>query len=238
MAQPEARYSTGDVVAHPRRPEWGSGVVKQAQVITHEGRPAQRLSVDFANKGRVVINTALAPLTLRTQRTPLRPDPGPEGARPEEEDAMARIASSPTPASGSAAHGSSTGGAGGWLSQLERANGHGGHELWGLPQACNDPFEPLHKRLQATLETYKFSTEPRSLIDWAVIQTGLNDPLSKYTRSELEQAFPRFARDRDDHLKDLVRQIKRKGDAAQLAATLSQTKLPAAINALQRAMRA
>lgn len=228
------RFSTGDQVAHPRRPEWGSGVVRQVQAITHEGRPAQRLAVDFANKGRVVINTALAPLKLRD---PQQGSSQPNDSQGNEEN-MTRIAGSTAGTSLSkAASAAPSSGGGGWLAQLERASGHRSHELWDLPHAMTDPFESLGKRLSATLDSYRFSTEPRSLIDWAVIQTGLNDPLSKYTRSELEQAFPRFARDRDEHLRDLVRQLKRKGDNETIQATLRATKLPAASNALQRAMR-
>lgn len=47
------RFSTGDRVRHPARPEWGEGRVESV-------RPAgagQRLGVRFANHGRVTINT-------------------------------------------------------------------------------------------------------------------------------------------------------------------------------------
>lgn len=234
MSQTQARFAAGDVVAHPRRPEWGSGVVKQAQAITHEGQDAQRLAVDFANQGRVVINTAIAPLT-RADSARSGQDSDHKGS----EDMTRLLGSTATGTSRTQGSNAGTGSSGGgWLAQLERASGQSRHELWGLPHAMTDPFETLTKRLEATLDSYKFSTEPRSLIDWAVIQTGLNDPLSKYTRSELEQAFPRFARDRDEHLKDLVRQIKRKGDATVLQSMLRTAKTPAAINGLQRAMRA
>lgn len=207
-------FQTGDLVAHPRRPEWGSGVVREARIVHHEGREAQRLTVDFANKGRVVINTAVAPLQ-----------------RKESRQNMTR-----TLTSTGSGHGSGNGG-GGWLDQLERASGGRKHELWDLPHPMTDPFEPLHKRLQATLDSYQYSTEPRSLIEWAIVQTDLDDPLSKYTRSELEQAFPRYARDRDEHLRNLVRQIKRKGDTHVLSEALKRTKTASGINALQKAMR-
>lgn len=225
----DQQFQTGDLVAHPRRPEWGSGVVKEARLIQHDGRQAQRLAVEFANKGRVVINTAVAPLERKGSR----------------ENMTRTLTSTGTGHGSSGANGSSasssgvSGGAsgGGWLAQLERASGGAKHELWDLPSSMTDPFEPLHKRLQATLDSYKYSTEPRSLIDWAVLQTGLDDPLTKYTRSELEQAFPRFARDRDEHLRNLVRQIKRKGDTHVLSEALHRTKIAAGINALQKAMR-
>lgn len=220
-------------MVHPRRPEWGQGVVKDARPITHEGQSAQRVAVEFANRGRVVINTAVAKLS-------------PKGS----EDSMTRTSATTTTlttkrpaggASGSAGSGGSASGGGvsggGWLSELERANGSQKHELWDLTGPMTDPFSTLAQRLEATLDSYKFSTEPRSLIDWAVVQTGLDDPLSKYTRSEMEQAFGRFARDRDQHLHDLIRQLKRKGEAAVLNQTLSRLRLPAAKSALQKAMR-
>ena len=48
--------------SHGRRPEWGDGTVDRAVSIKHEGRPAQRLIVRFAHRGRVSINTAIAEL--------------------------------------------------------------------------------------------------------------------------------------------------------------------------------
>ena len=124
---------------------------------------------------------------------------------------------------------------GGWLAALDKSSANS-HELWDLPDQLTDPFASLGDRLKATLQTYKYSTEPRALMDWAVRQTGLNDPLSKYTRHELEQAFPRFARDRDHHLRDLVKQLKRKDDFATLK-DCGRGLFPAAQSALDKAIR-
>ena len=201
------RFQRGDLVVHPNRKDWGQGVVKDASPISHQGTQAQRLAVEFANRGRVVINTAVAPLLPK-----------------EHSDPMSRS--------------SSTNSGGGWLSQLEKATGNATHELWDLPDALTDPFASVAKRLDATLDTYRFSSSPRGLIDWAVLQTGLDDPLSKYTRHELEQAFPRFARDRDQHLVSLVRQLKRSNEQATLNAALQNSRLPAAARAaLTKAMK-
>lgn len=197
------RYQQGDVVTHPRRPEWGQGVVKAAQAIVHQGNAAQRLSIEFANHGRVVINTAVAPLAPKGKKQTM---------------------------SSSIAAGK------GWLDQLERSNKNS-HELWELPEALTDVFSSDLQRLAATLDSYKFTTEPRPLIDWAVIQTGMNDPLTKYTRHDLEQAFARFARNRDQHLKELIRQLKRNGKHQTLVQARSQCKVLAGQSALERAMR-
>jgi len=181
-----ATFQVGDRVMLRTRPEWGQGTIEQARPAQHESRPAQRLVVNFARHKRVTLNSGVAPLQA-ADAAQHAPD------HPEKSTNM-----SSTNASSDK----------GWLAQLEAAQ-TGGHELWDLPEATTDPFASLADRIQATLDTYRFSTEPKSLIDWAAVQTGLNDPLSKYTRHELEQAFPRFTRDRDKHLKDLIWQARK-----------------------------
>lgn len=205
------QFCRGDLVIHPRRPEWGEGVIDQAVAVTYEGKPAQRLIVKFANQGLVTINTGVAPL--------LRKD--------------ATITMSTTTTNSSSTSLRSTGN--GWLGSL--APQPSAAELSRLPDAMTDPFASVGKRLQATLDSYRFSAEPRSLIEWGIAQTGLSDPLSKYTRHELEQAFPRFARDRDNHLHELVRLIKRQGKTELFSQALQNTANPTAKNALQRAVK-
>lgn len=206
------------MVIHARRPEWGEGTVEQASATFHEGRPAQRLVVSFTHHGRITINTGVAPLvrkeTLATMSTTSSPRfPAPENAPNAELPDATK----------------------GWLGKLGQTKT--GDELYRLPDAMTDPFLPPSKRLQAVLDSYRFSTEPRSLIDWAIAQTGLKDPLSKHTRHDLEQAFPRFARDRENHLFELVRGLKRQNRADTLQETLRDTTLPAARNALQKAIK-
>lgn len=212
-------FRPGDVVVHPRRLEWGDGVVDQATNIDHEGRNAQRLVIRFAHRERVTLNTAVAPLMSKDLYSAMR------------NDHPSRGTSRTTQGSGGATSNSN----GGWLSTLEQAPSE--HELWRLPELMSDPFLSLGRRLEATLDSYRFSTEPRSLTAWAVAQTGLHDPLTKYTRQELESAFPRFARDRNVHLQDLVRLIKRKGEGKILEKALSDTRNNAAKDALRRAMK-
>jgi len=125
----------------------------------------------------------------------------------------------------------------GWLGALADSNGNTEHELTALPETMTDPFGSIASRLVATLDSYRFSTEARCLLDWAVAQTGLDDPLTKYTRHELEEAFPRFTRQRDRHLQDLVRQIKTQGKIEVLNDVMAKTHHAAASQALQDAMR-
>ena len=83
--------------------------------------------------------------------------------------------------------------------------------LKSLPDAATDPLSSLASRLRASLGLYRYSTEPRSLLDWAVAQTQLGDPLSHLNRHELEQAFGLFALHRDRHLKTLAAAARKAG---------------------------
>ena len=73
-----------------------------------------------------------------------------------------------------------------------------------LPEAARDPFSSLESRFKATLGLYRFAPEGGSLLDWASMQTGMQDPLSEYARPELEALFKRFAQARDEHLRSLA----------------------------------
>jgi hypothetical protein len=88
-----------------------------------------------------------------------------------------------------------------------------------LPQNTTDPFTPLKSRLQATLRLFRFSDQAASLMEWAAAQTGLVDPLSRFTRQELEDYFKRWAIVRDDQLRKLCNEMKRQ-DPTGLAAEM------------------
>ncbi len=240
-------FEKGDRVKHPKRPEWGSGVVRDTQAITHEGQAAQRVTIDFVGKGRVVINAAIAPLEKVGDAPP------PRKADKDYDGSAAQLWAGAPTSNGQPA-GKSGSGAGmtalrskketgspltkdNWLDELETAGGKK-HELWILPDELTNPFATPEQRLKATLDTYKYSTEPRALIEWARRQTGLDDPLTRYTRPELEQAFPRFARDRDAHLRMIVRDLKRANDMATIKASMKGGLIPAAQSAIDRAIRA
>ena len=204
-------FNTGDMVMHPRRMEWGEGVVNHASNITHQGVSAQKLQVDFKHHGRVTINTAIAPLVSR-------------------ESVSAMSTSTPT------------GMGQGWLSSLEEQN-KTEHELWQLPESLTDPFLSTAVRLRNVLDTYRFSisrSDPnsaKSILEWAIAQTGLTDPMTRYTRQEMEQAFPRYARSRDNLLADMVLTLKKQGSKDLLQKVYSDTRHPAAKAALEKRLR-
>jgi hypothetical protein len=101
-----------------------------------------------------------------------------------------------------------------------------------LPEAATDPFSSLADRLKATLNLYKFSDAAASLLDWAAVQSGLKDPLSRFNRHELEQMFKRYAFVRDEHLKKLAIEMRRK-DPSGLDQMI-RSALPQAQQALRR----
>ena len=216
---PEMRsFSRGDVVVHTGCPQWGDGIVDEVVNIQHDGKAAQRLVVKFSNQGRVTLNTAIAPLVSKDAAVAMSNYQNPRF--------------SPSSSSSSSRSSTSSGGGsgGGWLSAFEKTE----HELHKLPDALNDPFLSLIQRIEATLDTYQFSKEPKLLIDWAIRQTKLSDPMTKYTRHELEVGFERFARDRDLHLRDLLRELKKQGRLSEFDAIRKRTKIPSAVSAMDR----
>ncbi len=206
-------------MVHASKPQWGTGVVKHAATITHHGQPAQRLRVCFANHATVMLNTAVAALR-----------PAREGQAIGSQASTGELTDMSASTSTATAHK-------GWLDELE---GHGGRgqELWELPHELSDAFLTLEQRLENTLRTFRFKPTDGTLFEWAVIQTGLDDPLTKYPRVELEQAFARYARDRDNHLFDLVRQLKREDKLPWLRKLAQKLRHPQARGTLEKAIRA
>lgn len=78
-----------------------------------------------------------------------------------------------------------------------------------LPDRATDPFLPFKSRLQHSLDLYRYEESPSKLMDWAAMQTGLKDPLARFNRHELEHWFLKFRIAADDHLKKLLRDMRR-----------------------------
>jgi len=78
-----------------------------------------------------------------------------------------------------------------------------------LPESMTDPFTSLRKRFAATLDGYRFGDGPSALLDWAAIQTGMKDPLSRFNRHELELWFTKFRVELDQHVKKLARELRK-----------------------------
>lgn len=210
-------WTKGDSVVHSTKPEWGHGEVIVAETMMHEGKPAQRLTIRFARAGTKTISTAFAKLLpaasqprLSELPTPPEPAPVPRGAQAangrsddHDPDPIAKAAISAEVAS-----------------------------LMGtLPDAATDPFSSLKSRFRATLDLYRFTTTGGSLLDWASAQTGMKDPLARFNRHELEQWFQKFRIELDNHLRRVVREIKKQDP--QGYAEVSAGASPAAARALR-----
>lgn len=181
-------WNYGDRVLHAKRPEWGAGLVTAAVKDVQDGRPCQRLTIRFDRAGIKTISTALADL-----------EAAPEGYEPPL-----------SAATGGGADQDSE-----WLAKLSGTSVQ--DRLNKLPDACTDPFTTGAARLKATLDLYRFTDSGGSLLDWAAAQSGMKDPMSKFNRHELEVLFQKFAFTRDEHLKKLVLEMKKK-EPAELAA--------------------
>lgn len=198
-------FKYGDRLIHAERPEWGVGIVTAAAAATHEGTSCQRLTCRFERAGLKTLLGAVADL------------------RPADEaEAIAAAPDHDAPADQT--------GDGGWLDQIESRDLPA--RMAQLPQVVSDPFTALEARLKATADLYRFSDQGSSLLDWASMQTRLKDPMTRFSRHELEDFFRRFAQNRDEHLRSLLLEAKKK-DPETIARVASKA-LPAARTAMQR----
>lgn len=216
-------FAKGDSVIHTGKPEWGPGDVMSAEGQLHEGKPCQRLTIRFSRAGLKTISTAFAdlrpaseaPLAMLARRVAAAPEePERNGKSREDTDNLrGNGESEPT-----------------MQDVLDRAASL--EALQKLPENINDPFVPVMKRVQATLDLYKLWDKPAGVLDWATIQTGLRDPMSMMSRHELEAQMDRFRISLDGHLKKILKDARRE-DAKAVDVALAQCG-PAAKAALRR----
>ncbi|MHC4305620.1 MAG: DUF3553 domain-containing protein [Planctomycetota bacterium] len=201
------KFEYGDRVRHTRRPEWGIGSIVKAEEMTLNDRRAQRVSVRFPNAGLKTISTAHAELQL------VNANSGPE------------------------TDGADTHPLGGWDKMKESdwlgevAQRKVVEAMTSIAPEARDPFMSLEKRVEACLDLYRFERTGRSLIDWAIAQSGLADPLSRFTRHELEVLFDQWAARRDEHMGGLLQEIKAGPD---VVAKLVESAPPGARDAVRR----
>lgn len=175
------KFQYGDTVRHAKRPEWGIGSVVKAEDVSSNGEYSQRLSVRFPNAGLKTINTSVADLeVIREDATAIRTD------EMDTIDDLHRMSQTD------------------WLAPLAQKKIDA--LMVSLPEPARDVFRSLESRLKATLDLYRFDKSGRGLIDWAVAQSGLADPLSRFSRHELEQHFDRWSHDREQHLGKLLQE--------------------------------
>jgi len=110
----------------------------------------------------------------------------------------------------------------GWLAELERGSDKGLSAE--LPDRIADPLASATQRLSALIDTFRFTDDPRGMIDWAVAQSGLDDPFTAYGRDEIAEAFRAFRAKRRLALTRMIRERVEANDRATLEHALHQAK--------------
>jgi hypothetical protein len=200
-------WNIGDRVVHTGKPEWGSGVVGTATRTTQDGKPCQMLAIRFERAGLKTISTAFANLVPAE-------DTGAISFAPE--------VASPPPASNGTSH-AARAKEDDFAARLMGASGAADirAQMAKLPDAATDPFSTPLDRLKATINLYRFQPTGGSLLDWAAMQSGLSDPLSRFNRHELEKFFESFVISRDGHLRKTLAEA-RKADPSGAASIIKQ----------------
>lgn len=235
-ATAQDKFQIGDRLIHPAKPEWGVGTVASASGTLHEGTPCQRLAIRFDRAGLKTISTAFVAFRKATAHTAKlhepKPQPAPQPAQqPSQPPASSAIRSSIMGSS------SSTGDGAPDPFGPPSATGlpHDPRELRRVMSAIGDdavdPFQTPAARLRSVLGLYRFEPTPGSLMDWAAAQSGLSDPLSHFTRHELEEYFSDFRRNLDKALSKAVADAS-KIDPAELR-LIAQSAPPGGQRALQ-----
>jgi hypothetical protein len=218
MSETPPLLSAGDKVRHRLRPEWGIGSVTKTELLTRQGTRDQRLWIRFANAGLKTMLRSVADLEAldaAAATTSAAPSAGASIA----ETLVAR----------EAVH------EGGWLGAIAKRRPE--DAMVGLPASASDPFLPFGKRVEIVLGLYRFQPTGGKLIDWAVAQSGLDDPLARFNRHELEAFFERWTFERDLALVRLAQEARLSGESA---AELDRRVAAAPSNlqpAIQRALR-
>jgi hypothetical protein len=209
MGMTAIAFKMGDKVRSSKRPEWGVGSIMKLEAITFQGKTDQRIFVRFA---------AVGMKTLLASAADLIPADG------SEDDVLTAIH---RPTTLSDVEKSKEGG---WLGSIERRGPEA--VMTSLPPAATDPFLSLRKRLENTVALYRFDGTPGRLIEWAVAQSGVDDPMTRFNRNQIEQFFQRWKFALDAHLITLLGEARRDPEALQSAMAKAS---PAAQRAVQKA---
>ncbi len=208
------RFSNGDRVRHVARPEWGVGTVTKveaAQGVQLNGHAPQRLSIRFPNAGLKTLVTGHAELARVNDGN----DPFADGESPVVQYWESKKDTD-------------------WLAPMAKKKVE--EAMMSLPPDVKDPFNSIQKRLTIMLGLYRFDRSGRGLMDWAVAQTGLDDPLSSFNRTDLEQKFDRWVFERDNYLAKLIQEARVPGidPGGTVLRNVLQTAPPAAQHIVRR----
>ena len=179
---PKEIFEFGDRVRLQRRPEWGVGSVVKVEAAMLNGTRSQSVSVRFANQGIKVLNTAVAEIELVSH---------------EHVEALADAKAHPMVQWHKISEND-------WLAPIAQRKIQ--EVMVSLPENVRDAFCSIKQRLKQTLDLFRFERTGGSLIEWAIAQSGLDDPLSRFTRQELELLFDRWMTYRQDHLLKMLQE--------------------------------
>ncbi|HMQ15467.1 MAG TPA: DUF3553 domain-containing protein [Phycisphaerae bacterium] len=112
----------------------------------------------------------------------------------------------------------------GWLDSLAGATAD--QRLRQLPSDVAQVLGTPAQRLAAVLPWYGFDADPHALVRWARALVRAPDPLSVWSRDELESAFAAFCRERDAHLRGVAALLRQQEGAPALAAWVDQLDPP------------
>ncbi len=224
-------YSVGDKLRHRQRPEWGIGSVTKIELVTRQGQRDQRIWIRFPNAGLKTVLGSVAdlegPLGQESGPPPALPTPRRSATPGNAMPAASFADAAETLVAREATHES------GWLGAITKRRPD--EAMTTLPSTATDPFLSLGRRLEFVLSLFRFESSGGKLIDWAVAQSGLDDPLSRFNRHELEAFFQRWAFERDATVARLVIEARRSG--TDIAGKGIEEILRLAPPAAQRALR-
>jgi hypothetical protein len=199
----------GDRVIHPKFPEWGSGAVIRVESTAVQGEPTTRITVRFSSAGlKSFVGDAL-PLEVLSNGHEM------PGDRATLKPAISAV------------------------EDLERSGLTQAVEqklieiMHSIPLACRDPFNTSEHRLRRTLELYKYDLSGRGLMEWAMAQTGMDDPLTRFNRTELEAFFKQYTYELDQHLSKLLSEMREEVDLVQQIVSKAPPRAQKAVAKLQ-----
>jgi hypothetical protein len=186
----------GDRVTHPKFPEWGSGAVIKVENTAVNGEVTKRITVRFTHAGLKKFVGDAIPLDVMLDAHAM------PGDRECKRPAIAEV------------------------EDLERSGLRQAVDqkleeiMFNIPLACRDPFNTLDHRLRRTFALYKYDLSGKGLMEWAMAQTGMDDPLTRFNRTELEDYFKQYSFLLKQHLAKLLRELQ--GDKVTLKQLLDE----------------
>jgi len=207
---PVTALKQGDKIRHPKRPEWGIGQVTRIELVTRDGQTDSRVWVRFPSVGLKTLLASVAAPELIDAAAP---------------DLATQLHAQPTLVDLEALR------EGGWLGEIAKNKPE--DAMRSLPPRATDPFLALGKRFEHTVSLYRFNGQGHSLIEWAIAQSGLDDPLSRFSRHELEEFFKRWRFDLDAHCGRLLLELRREPQTVQTVLARAPAAAVAAVRRVQ-----